>query len=138
MKYYLFIVTFALSISSLAHAENPYQLKAEINEAGAKVKPGDNSFSLTIIPAKPWVLKMKTPLKISLKSTPGLNFSKEVLGKEDVVEPKNEVKQLKTKFNVSQAGEYTISANASFFLCTSEICKRFTDATETKFKTDDK
>ena len=133
MKQNIFIITLVLSISSLAHAEAPYQLKAEINATGEKINTGKNNFFLTIIPTKPWVLKMKTPLKISLKATPGLGLGKEILGKEDVVNPKNEIKQLKTSFNVAQAGQHTISTSASFFLCTSEICKRFTDEIETKF-----
>tara|TARA_Y100001934_G_C12310737_1_gene754788 strand:+ start:1325 stop:1741 length:417 start_codon:yes stop_codon:yes gene_type:complete len=133
MKQGLLIFSILMGLSSLAYASVPYKIQAQINEADKAPAVGTNSLSITIIPSEPWVLKMKTPLKLSLQGSDGVKFVKQTLGKADVVDPESTNKSLKTTFNVEKSGEHKISTDASFFLCTPEVCKRFTEKVETDF-----
>lgn len=130
-KLNLFAIVLLTVLAGQAHAEPSYRITTEILPKTPTIKTVDNSFSITIIPIEPWVLKMKTPLKIALSVSQNLQITKTTLGKEDVVNPKSNAKKFKTTFSSTLPGKHFISANASFFLCTPEICKRFIDEIHT-------
>ena len=131
IKINVFTIVFIVCFISQAQAEDPYQIKTEISPKTPTIKTPESSFSIIITPKAPWVLKMKTPLTIKLSASANLDIAKTTLGKKDVINPKSPAKELRTRFNATQPGKHFISTNASFFLCTPQICKRFTSEFQT-------
>lgn len=80
---------------------------------------------LTITPQAPWILKMITPIKVTLMPSAALTLGKTELGKEDIEDPNSAAKTLSTTVKAASAGAHKIDAALSFFLCTDEICQRY-------------
>ncbi len=100
----------------------------------AVTKDTPANYAITITPKAPWVLKSETPLKISLAPSEGVEVDKATLTAadlEDVAEGGS--KLLKTAVAASSAGEHTIAADLSFFLCKADICQRFEHELQTTF-----
>ncbi len=82
------------------------------------------SCEVTVTPAAPWVLKAETPFTAVLSADAGLKVDKARLDGKDFVDPKSPAKSVRTACVAENAGEHTLSAKLSFFLCSHEICKR--------------
>jgi len=94
-------------------------------------------FKLSITPVAPWVMKTTTPMKISLSASDGISLSHNKLTNKDILKEgdgHNAIKTVATSFQSKSGGEQTIGAKLSFFLCTDEICKRFSDKLTYSFK----
>ena len=105
-----------------------YQVEGEV----ASGKTG--ACSLTITPKGKQTLKTNTPFKAMVKGSDGVAVSKDKYTAKDFVDEKAEAKTIKTEFTASKAGEGTVNADLTFFLCTDEICKRYKAAAACGFK----
>ena len=81
--------------------------------------------SLTITPKGKQTLKTNTPFKAMVKGSDGVAVSKDKYTAKDFVDVKTPEKTIKTQFTAAKAGEGSVNANLTFFLCTDEICKRY-------------
>ena len=81
--------------------------------------------ALTITPKGKQTLKTNTPFKAMVKGSDGVTPAKEKYTAKDFVDEKTPQKTIQTEFTASKAGEGSVNANLTFFLCTDEICKRY-------------
>lgn len=81
--------------------------------------------ALTITPKGKQTLKTNTPFKAMIQGSDGVTPSKDKYTAKDFVDEKTPSKTIETEFTASKAGEGTVNANLTFFLCTDEICKRY-------------
>ncbi|MBI3180442.1 MAG: hypothetical protein HYZ27_12320 [Deltaproteobacteria bacterium] len=101
----------------------------------AQVTAGSEArYAITIAPKAPWVFKITTPLKIVLTASDQVKLAKRDLDAKDIVDAGAEPKSVATTFTASAKGEHKIAADLAFFLCTDEVCKRYTDKIETKVR----
>jgi hypothetical protein len=96
-------------------------------------KDTEASFTLTITPRSPWVLKTTTPLRVNLTASDGIELEKSKLDAKDIVDPKADAKSIRTAFTAKSPGEQSIAAKLTFFLCTDEICRRYKDSVDCRF-----
>ena len=93
---------------------------------------------MTITPKGKQTLKTNTPFKAMVKGSDGVAVSKDKYTAKDFVDEKAAAKTIKTEFTASKAGEGTVNADLTFFLCTDEIkgsdCKRYKAAAACGFK----
>ncbi|MEE8408615.1 MAG: hypothetical protein V3T05_03325 [Myxococcota bacterium] len=134
MKRILIIVLF--TVGCTAHAES----KEKVYSISTATLPeaittgSDAEFKLTITPNAPWVLKTTTPLKIILEASDGIALVKKKFSNKDIVDEKSDeesdAKSVKAPFKANARGQQKINADLTFFLCTEEICQRYTDEAE--------
>jgi hypothetical protein len=89
---------------------------------------------ITITPKEPWVLKTQTPFRAKLSCGSPCNVSKDVLTAEDMVDPKSAEKTVSARLSSNAEGKHKVDADLQFFLCTDEICQRYTDKTAAEFE----
>jgi hypothetical protein len=111
----------------------PYQLHAGIIPSELKVE-GPGRFELTITPEAPYLLKVETPFKVVLSASDGLQLAKTELTAKDFVDQKTPAKTVVGELVAKKKGEQQLTAELTFFLCTDEICQRFTDRVTTTVK----
>jgi hypothetical protein len=87
---------------------------------------------LTITPKAPWALHTETPFSANLSATTGLSLAKARLDAKDFLDPKADSKSVKAAVTATVAGEHTLSAELSFFLCTDTVCKRLKETASAK------
>ena len=93
----------------------------------AAPKAGAEAFvHFTISPKGDYVLKNETPFKLLLSSPSGVELPKTKFTAEDFVDPKATAKGVKIPFKAGK-GKHAIAGDLTFFLCTVELCERFTD-----------
>ena len=80
--------------------------------------------TLTITPQSPWVLKNETPFTAVVTAPQGVSVAKDKLGSKDFQDPKAPAKSVGTELTASAAGTYTVNAELTFFVCSSDLCKR--------------
>lgn len=123
----------ALAWSCSVRAEDPigkpYVLAPNANPAPVAVGKPCN-YQIAIKPVAPWVLKNSTPLKVKLATTEGLKVGKDTLTAADLVEDQSKAKAVATSCEGLKPGINSVNADLSFFLCTEEICQRYTDTTQ--------
>ncbi|MEK7705907.1 MAG: hypothetical protein AAB426_13175 [Myxococcota bacterium] len=122
-------LTLGLVLACSARAEDkpataPYELATGVVPSPLAAG-GEGRVRLTITPHAPWVLKMVTPLKITLTPSTALTLAKTELGKDDVEDAISAAKTFGTAVKASSAGAHKVDAALSFFLCTDEICQRY-------------
>jgi len=122
--------TLALSILLLAFGADAFAKSAaeyDLKVTPAKAPKGSpTDFAITISPKEGWVLTTETPFKIKLKSPESIALTKAELSSKDFKDPKSAAKSVGTTFTAASSGKHQIEADMMFFLCTKEICKRFT------------
>ena len=96
-----------------------YEVKGDITSGKA------GACALTITPKGKQTLKTNTPFKAMLKGSDGVTPAKDKYTAKDFVDEKTPAKTIETEFTASKAGEGTVNAILTFFLCTDEICKRY-------------
>ena len=133
MKTPFALVGLCLTFNIPSHAQEspPYAIEFSISpkavdQAGAELK-------LTIAPKNGWVLKKQTPFKVTLSPSDGIRLGQSTFDSKDFTDPEAKSKTIGTKIQRESPGPKKISANLSFFLCSAEICQRFTDKAELSF-----
>jgi hypothetical protein len=116
------IAVASLLLAGAARADEvrKYELKipAATAKAGAKSKA-----SLQIAVAPGSHVSDEAPLKIVLKST-SLKLEKEKLTQADVADGKGSSPRFDIPFTADKAGAQTIEGDATFIVCTKELCER--------------
>ena len=119
-----FSILFSGSLAMAAdEASELYDLAYTVEGEVASGKAG--ACALTITPKGKQTLKTNTPFKAMVKGSDGVAVSKDKYTAKDFVDEKTPAKTIKTAFTASKAGEGSVNANLTFFLCTDEICKRY-------------
>jgi saccharopine dehydrogenase-like NADP-dependent oxidoreductase len=140
MKFLISVVSLVALSASVALATDK---EAKINPdeqalltltapSDVKVKQkGEISFA--IAPEKGWKVSLEAPLSVKLKGAGKLIIGKRKLGvKDGSKDGKGFI--LKTSIEGASAGTDTVTASAVYFLCTDEVCKRFTATRELAVK----
>ena len=107
-------------------SDKPYVL-APVAEPAPVATGKPCQYKLSITPKAPWALKTSTPLKVKLAATPGLKLGKHVLTWQDATESQGDARAVQAGCEGVSAGQQTVDADVSFFLCTEEICQRHVD-----------
>jgi hypothetical protein len=123
----------ALAWSCSVRAEDPtgkpYVISPSANPAPVAVCKPCN-LQLAIKPTAPWVLKNTTPLKVTLATTEELKVAKPTLTAADLIDAPDASKAVASECEGVRPGATKVNADLSFFLCTEEICQRYTDKAE--------
>ena len=120
----LFSILFSGSVALAAEDTSAlYDLVYQVEGDVAAGKAG--ACSLTITPKGKQTLKTTTPFKAMVKGSDGVALSKDKYTAKDFVDEKTPEKTIKTEFTAAKAGEGSVNAALTFFLCTDEICKRY-------------
>lgn len=126
--------------ASVAHAAKD-EVKIDPKEkAELTLKAPDNlkvkesaQISFTIKPEKGWKVSMEAPLSVKLSNAGKVAITKRKLGlKDGKAEGKGIV--LTTTLEGAAAGADTVKASATYFLCTADVCKRFSASREIALK----
>jgi hypothetical protein len=102
-------------------------------EITSKVDPGSlatgagGKLSFTITPKGSYHMKNDTPFKATLTATGDLKLAKAEFTAKDFDDPKAPAKSISTAVTAGAAGDRQVSADLMFFMCTEEICQRFTE-----------
>jgi hypothetical protein len=100
--------------------------------SAVKVKQ-KSEISFAIAPEKGWKVSLEAPLSVKLKGAGKLILGKRKLGvKDGSKEGKGFI--LKTTIEGASSGTDTVTASAVYFLCTDDVCKRFTATRELAVK----
>src|SRR6266498_2348482 len=83
-------------------------------------KPG--TLVLSIVPIEKVHVDPRTPLKIVLEASHGLNLSRTSLGKADPVDPKADGRRFEVPFVAEKAGKHEARAKLDFFVCSDQWC----------------
>ena len=119
------VLSFAADAPAPAEAQ-PYALTASTVPKEVAVGTAAQ-YQLSLAPKPGWVLKTVTPFKVGLSGSDGLKLDKTKFASSDFVDPKTDTKVLQTGISALSPGKKTVTADLSFFLCTPELCQRFTD-----------
>ena len=131
----LIILSFLFSGSVAVAAEDTSSLYDLVYKVDGDVAAGKaGACALTITPKGKQTLKTSTPFKAMVKGSDGVAVSKDKYTAKDFVDEKTPAKTIKTEFTASKAGEGTVNADLTFFLCTDEVCKRYKAAAACGFK----
>ena len=131
----LIFFSILLSGSLAMAAEDTSELYDLVYQVEGNVASGKaGACSLTITPKGKQTLKTNTPFKAMVKGSDGVAVSKDKYTAKDFVDEKTPAKTIKTEFTPSKAGEGSVNADLTFFLCTDEICKRYKAAAACGFK----
>ncbi len=84
----------------------------------------ESEITVTITPKAPWRLKVETPFSAVVRASEAVVLAKSKIGVKDILNPKSDAKSFKIAFTPQIQGEHTLASDLSFFLCTSEMCKR--------------
>ncbi len=94
----------------------------------AKIKVGaDGKFSLVVKPKNGKKVHPDAPFEVTFKEPKGVRPAKNKLGRADVVDKASKSPEVQTKLKGDKAGDATLEASVSFFLCTDAWCQRMTD-----------
>ncbi len=97
-----------------------------------KVKE-EGKLSFAIKPEKGWKVSLEAPLSLKLSNGGKVIIAKRKLGAKDgVTQGKGFV--FKTNLKAATAGADTVKAKAVYFLCTDDVCKRFSATREIALK----
>ena len=97
-----------------------------------KVKQtGEISFSIK--PEKGWKVSFEAPLSVKLSNAGKVVIGKRKLGVKDGKKDGQGI-VLSTTLEGSSAGADTVTAKAVYFLCTADVCKRFSASREIALK----
>jgi len=127
-------VALLVGVSSLALASEakPYSVAFTAKEAVKVGVPG--RCDLTITPAEGHVLKTVTPFKGKLTASASIALTQDTYAAKDFLDAKAFAKTITAKFTAKEAGESSIKADLTFFICNDELCKRYQDATSCSTK----
>lgn len=115
-----------LSSLALASEAKPYSVAFTSKDT---VKVGAaGQCDLTITPAEGHVLKTVTPFKGKLSAPAAVALSQDTYAAKDFIDAKAFAKTIAAKFTAKEAGESSIKADLTFFICNDELCKRYQDA----------
>ena len=108
--------------------ENPKSLYTVSKDAPATVKAGeDGKFTLAVQPKEGVRVKPETPFKAKLSATAPVELAKTELGYADNVRIEKDGPVFEVPFEGKAAGTGAITADMTFFVCTSEACVRTTE-----------
>lgn len=117
------IVVGALAVASAAWAGEAK--KYEVRAPAVTAKAGEKgTASLKIEAAAGSHVSDEAPLKIILKTSEGVKVEKEKLTTADIAEGKGASPTFKIPFTAANAGAQKIDAQATFIVCTKELCER--------------
>ena len=92
-----------------------------------------SEISFAIKPEKGWKVSLEAPLSVKLSNAGKVVIAKRKLGvKDGAKDGKGFI--LKTNIEGATAGADTVKAKAVYFLCTADVCKRFTASREIALK----
>lgn len=118
---------FGASTIALASEAKPYSVAFTSKDT---VKVGSaGQCDLTITPAEGHVLKTVTPFKGKLSAPAALALTQDTYAAKDFIDSNAFAKTIAAKFTAKEAGESSIKADLTFFICNDELCKRYQDAT---------
>ena len=112
---------------ALASEAKPYSVAFTAKETVKVGAPGQ--CDLTITPAEGHVLKTVTPFKGKLTAPASVALTQDTYAAKDFLDAKAFAKTISAKFTAKEAGESSIKADLTFFICNDELCKRYQDAT---------
>jgi hypothetical protein len=130
MRLALFLALFAGSALAADPKERATKDDYELDVSGtdAKIKAGaDGKFDLVIRPKNGKKVHPEAPLEVTFGNAAGVKPGKGKLGRNDVVDKASKAPEVKTTLHAERAGQYTLDASVSFFLCTDAWCQRMTD-----------
>jgi hypothetical protein len=133
MKRVLILALFAAACTAHAEKKDKVYTVETATDPSAVAAGSQAVFQITITPKAPWVLKTTTPMKITLEGSDGVKLAKKKLSNKDITDAKNAAKSVKAGFEATHKGSQHIDADMSFFLCTEEICQRYTDKAGAEF-----
>lgn len=100
----------------------------DVSGSSAAVKVGSKGvIKIVIKPKNETKIHPQAPLEISLTQPAGLVVEKKKLGRKDVKDKKAKAPELGCGVTGEKAGDYSVDADVSFFLCTESFCQRMTD-----------
>jgi hypothetical protein len=123
----LMLLASAACLGSARGEDKPYTV-TWVSEPQTPRSQQKALLTLTIAPREGWVLKTQTPFKATLKAGDAIKLSQTRFSAKDFADPGAAAKTIKAAFEAAAAGSQRIDADLSFFLCTAEVCQRFTDA----------
>ena len=132
MKRVLLVALFAVGCTVHAEEKGKVYTVDAITTPDTVTAGNAAELKITITPKAPWVLKTTTPMKVTLEASDGVKLAKKKLSNKDIIDAKSKAKSVKTGFE-SDPGDKKIDAKLSFFLCTEEICQRYTDKAQLSF-----
>jgi hypothetical protein len=129
------LVALPLMVTSAQAAQPSAEDKAtkddyELDTSGTdtKIKAGaDGKFSLVVKPKNGKKVHPDAPFEVTFKDPKGVRPAKNKLGRADVVDKAAKAPEVQTKLKGDKAGDATLEASVSFFLCTDAWCQRMTD-----------
>lgn len=119
--------------SNAAAEPKNYELSMSVAPEGMSASQ-DGELNITIAPKEGWVLKTTTPFKAKLSCDQPCALATDTLTATDMVDPESAEKTVRTKVSATTAGKHTVEADLAFFLCTDEICQRYTDKSKVEFE----
>ena len=112
----------------------PYTL--DVQGTTKQCKAGSSGvFALHIKPAEGYYIHPKAPLKIKLDAK-GLALKKSKLGRKDAKDAKSKAPRFEVSFGAKESGDHSIGADATFFVCSADICERKTAKLQIPVKVD--
>lgn len=102
----------------------------ELDTSGTdgKLKAGsEGKFSLVVKPKNGKKVHPDAPFEVTFKDPKNVRPAKNKLGRADVVDKAAKAPEVQTKLKADKAGDATLEASVSFFLCTDAWCQRMTD-----------
>jgi len=113
----------------------PAKVEAEVSlKAPAAIKVKESAeLSVAITPPKGWKVSLEAPMSIKLKSGGKVILGKRKLGLKDGAQAGKDY-VVKTTVAGNSAGGDTVKCDATYFMCTDEVCKRFTASRELAVK----
>jgi len=112
------------SLPALAgESSKDYELK--VNHPSSVTAGQDTAYAITIVPKGEWKLKDTTPFKVILHTSDGVRPKQIKFNAKDFKDGEGSARGIETTF-IAPSGHHFIEAEMAFFLCTAEICQRFT------------
>ena len=122
MKRMLGLTLGVLLFAGAARADEPKKYAIQVEPGTAKAGAhGKASFKIDVAPGSH--VSDEAPLKITLKSE-GVKLDKDALGQADVADGKGKSPRFDIGFTGAKAGAQKIDADATFIVCTQELCAR--------------
>jgi hypothetical protein len=127
-------LSLAFLLAGTVHAADPKEratkddYELDVSGTDGKIKAGaDGKFDLVIRPKNGKKVHPEAPLEVTFGNGAGVKPGKGKLGRNDVVDKASKAPEVKTTLHAERAGQYTVDASVSFFLCTDAWCQRMTD-----------
>ncbi len=138
MRFSIVLALSGLACTAYAEGGKPKTVSEYTLAAGSEPAPvtsgSEARYAITISPKAPWVFKTTTPLKIVLTASNKVKLAKSELDAKDILDPDAVPKSVTTTFTAGAKGEHKITALLTFFLCTDEVCKRYSDKIESSVR----